>query len=212
MKKEIKLKLWGRIFILPGWIKYVAVGVLVVVALVSGLCLQKKEKNDLVVVTAAPTETPLVSHISGPTPVAVIYVYVVGEVNVPGVYELSSGSMVKDAVALAGGFTDKADSEAINMVEILSSNTMIKVPADGESAEIVGASGDGQNGVGAKVNINTAGVDELCTLSGVGESTAKKIISYREANGPFGRIEDIMNVPGIKEARFLAIKEDICVG
>ena len=212
MKKEIKLKIWGRIYILPFWIKYVGIAFLIVAALIAGICLRKQNKPDIITITSAPSFTPSPSFVTGTSLPAVIYVYVVGEVKTPGVYELSEGSMVKDAVSLAGGFTDKANPEAINMVEILSANTMIKVPAEGESAEIVGSSDGGQDKAGSKVNINTAGVEDLCTLSGVGESTAKKIIAYRETNGPFAAVEDIMNVPGIKEAKFMAIKEDICVG
>lgn len=216
MKKDIKFKLWGRIFILPQKVKYIFIVLVVVAVIAAGFFIQGQEQEDVTVMTYAPTATPSPTTAIQPTATTTIHVYVVGEVKIPGVYELTAGSMVSNAVDAAGGFTELADREAINMVEILTSNTMIKVPAKGEIFSDVIISGDGDGSgtqeSGTRVNINTADIDELCTLSGVGESTAKKIISYRKTNGPFVTIEDIMNVPGIKEAKFMAFKEDICVG
>lgn len=215
MKKDIKIKLWGRIFILPSTVKYIFIMIAVVAVVFIGIFIQNDTREDTTIVTFAPTEVPSPIGTPQATISPTIHVYVVGEVNVPGVYKLSAGSMVSHAVEVAGGFTDNADREAINMVEILTGNTMIKVPAKGESpSDWITPAGDGSSetqDAGGKVNINTAGMEELCTLSGVGESTAKKIISYRVANGAFETIEDIMNVPGIKEAKFMSIKENICV-
>ncbi|MBE7056805.1 MAG: hypothetical protein E7388_05110 [Ruminococcaceae bacterium] len=208
MKNNIKFTLWGRIFVIPGYLKYVAIGIVAVVAVLLGFYLSKTEDNNVITITAAPSVSPS-AYVDPPTPPVEIHVYVVGEVENPGVYKISSGSMISDVISLAGGFTKNANPEAINMVEIIYANTMINVPAVGDTfVSPIEPSGSH----GGKININTAGIDELCNLSGIGESTAKKIIAYRETNGPFSSIEDIMNVPGIKEARFMVIKEDICVG
>ncbi len=214
MKKDIKFKFLGRVYILPARIKNITIAVVAVAVILIGLMMSGNTGEQTAVITYAPSVSPTLEISPQPTQNATIYVYIVGQVKCPGVYELTSGCMVSHAVEAAGGFSENADREAVNMVEVLTGNTMIKVPAQGESfSEIIisGGLGGSDTGNGDKVNINTAGAEELCTLSGIGESTAKKIISFRETNGNFETIEDIMDVPGIKEAKFLAIKEDICV-
>jgi competence protein ComEA len=96
------------------------------------------------------------------------------------------------------------------VIPTLADTEAMVIPSDGKVREFGVGSGDPKTESG-KVNINTAGVEELCTLSGIGEARAKVIISYRDSNGPFGSIEDIMNVSGIKQASFDRIKNDICV-
>ena len=216
-KKDIKFRLWGRVFILPFWVKGLVLAAVALAATVTGFLIQKgrDEARTVLLTSPVPAETEAVIS---PTPSPDIWIYVVGEVNSPGVYRLQSGAMVTEAIEAAGGFTSEGDREAINLVLVLHENTMIKVPAKGKSDGneggdwlVVGnGTGDSPQSTG-KININTADLEELCTLSGIGESTAKKIISYREANGPFETIEDLMEVPGIKEAKFTAIKEDVCV-
>ena len=121
----------------------------------------------------------------------------------------------------AGGYRDDADEDYVNQALVLNDSDKLVIPtladteamvipSDGKVREFGVGSGDPKTESG-KVNINTAGVEELCTLSGIGEARAKVIISYRDSNGPFGSIEDIMNVSGIKQASFDRIKNDICV-
>lgn len=162
----------------------------------------------------------------------ICFVHVCGEVEDPGVYELLQGQRVFEAVELAGGFTADAAENFLNLAEpvwdgmkiLVPDKTM--VPEDYEAGLLTGAGYDspGQKtgdraaaGVGdgdqarPKVNINTAGKEELMTLRGIGQAKAEDIISCRQQRGGFGSIEDIMEVPGIKDAAFQKIKDDITV-
>jgi len=146
-----------------------------------------------------------------------VKVYVTGEVMQPGIVEIEVGSTILDAVNACGGFTESASSN-INLVYALEKNVtlIIKTKNDGGGAEVIEKPGDAvivdtENGlIDGKININHAESDALCLLPGVGEKTALDIIAYREQNGPFIMIEDIMEVPGIKESKFSKIKEYIC--
>ena len=137
---------------------------------------------------------------------AEICVYVCGAVNAPGVYTLPAGSRVYEAVRMAGGLSDEADERAVNQAEILTDGRQVTIPTKTEVLK------EEEGAAGGPVNINTAGVSELMRLSGVGESRAKDIIAYRKEHGAFSVPEDIMKVPGIKEAVFEKIKDDITVG
>ena len=147
-------------------------------------------------------------------PPAEIQVYVCGAVASPGVYVLPEGSRVYEAVEMAGGLLESADPKALNQARPLADGEQITVLTveevqNGETAE-QGAGGSVSGGDG-KVNINTADADELMTLSGIGESRAKAIIAYREENGKFESIEDIMKIDGIKEKMFEKIRDSITV-
>lgn len=169
---------------------------------------------------AVPTEEQAVSDSSGPL-AAEIQVYVCGAVASPGVYALPEGSRVYEAVELAGGFLESADPKALNQARLLSDGEQITVLTveevqDGKTANQGNGGVSGQNGSaddseGGKVNINTADEDELMTISGIGESRAKAIIAYREENGKFASIEDIMKIDGIKEKMFEKIRDSITV-
>lgn len=137
---------------------------------------------------------------------AEICVYVCGAVNAPGVYTLPAGSRVYEAVRMAGGLSDEADERAVNQAELLTDGRQVTIPTKAEVLK------EEEGAAGGPVNINTAGVSELMRLSGVGESRAKDIIAYRKEHGAFSVPEDIMKVPGIKEAVFEKIKDDITVG
>ena len=135
----------------------------------------------------------------------VICVYVCGEVASPGVYELQQGSRVYEAIDVAGGLLDGVDTTKINMAQLLSDGQQITVAPHGlQTGESV-TSADGAG----KVNLNTAGKEELMTLSGIGEARAEDILEYRQKYGSFSSIEDIMNISGIGEKMFEKIKDDI---
>lgn len=142
----------------------------------------------------------------------VIRVYVCGAVINPGVVEIVAGSRAEDALLAAGGFTEEAAREAVNLADWVSDGQKLYFPAEGEEfvADTGGASSGGEAASGL-VNINTADTATLCTLPGVGESRAADIIAYREANGGFDSCEDIMKVPGIKNAMYEKIKDKIAV-
>lgn len=159
------------------------------------------------------------------------FVHVCGEVLYPGVYELSAGQRIYEAVELAGGFTEFAAGDAINLAQEVVDGMKVQVPDKEEAAgwtavaptaaaggvtlpETVFAqagSSDLESPEGKKVNINTAGSEELMTLNGIGEARANAVIQYREEHGGFQAIEDIMKVPGIKDAAFQKIKGNITV-
>lgn len=142
----------------------------------------------------------------------VIRVYVCGAVINPGVVEIAAGSRAEDALLAAGGFTEEAAREAVNLADWVSDGQKLYFPAEGEEfvADVGGTSSGGEAASGL-VNINTADTATLCTLPGVGESRAADIIAYREANGGFDSCEDIMKVPGIKNAMYEKIKDKITV-
>ncbi len=147
-------------------------------------------------------------------PEELIYVYICGAVNSPGVYELKAGSRIFQAVEAAGGLTADADEKALNQARILTDGEQITVLTHEEAAEsgesgTAGAQEQGQdNGL---VNINRAGISELMSLPGIGEAKAAAIISYREANGAFASIDEICSVEGIKEKLFSRISSLITV-
>lgn len=139
-------------------------------------------------------------------------VYVCGAVAEPDVYYLPEGSIKQEAVELAGGFAEGAARFYVNLAEAVVDGERIYVPYEDELQTQTGEAGADYGGnEGTKVNINTAGVEELTTLPGIGESKAKAIIAYREENGGFSSIEDICNVSGIKENSFNNIKDYIDV-
>lgn len=156
--------------------------------------------------------------------VPLICVYVCGAVNRPGVYQLAEGSRVCDALRCAGGLREDADDRSLNQARILGDGEQITV-LTGEEAKSGGITGngveqsadslpgDGSSGEGpaARVNINTAGKEELMTLPGVGEARAEAIIAYRGENGKFQSAEDIMKIEGNKEKLFAKLQDKICV-
>lgn len=140
-----------------------------------------------------------------------IYIHVCGEVKKPGVYTFFTEPRVVEAVKKAGGFTGKADRFSINQAEKITDGTQLVIPAKGKKESRKKTENAGSIDQSGKVNLNTALKEELMTLSGIGESKAAQILSYREENGAFQKIEDIMNISGIKEGIFNRIKNQIVV-
>ena len=139
---------------------------------------------------------------------ATIRVYVCGAVNSPGVVEIDCDSRVEDALEAAGGFAPNASDLAVNLADWVTDGQMIYFP----TVEEIEASRQQEIKTAAGlVNINQAGVEELCTLTGIGESRALDIIAYREANGPFSNCEEIMQVAGIKNSIYEKICDKITV-
>ena len=137
-----------------------------------------------------------------------IKVYIAGEVNTPGVFELDEDSRVEDAIASAGGLTNLANIKNINLALIIEDGEKIYIPNINDN-DIIDYSAQ-ESPKSSKVNINKADVSELQNLPGVGVSIAEKIFNYRKENGNFKKIEDLKNVNGIGEKKFEALKEYIC--
>ena len=134
-----------------------------------------------------------------------IYVYVCGHVNQPGVYQLSANSRICDAITLAGGITEDGNGEVLNQAEHMTDGQTLYVPGYDENYNEQTVQDDGL------LNINTAGKEEFMTLPGIGEAKADTIIQYREEHGAFKSVEELMNIPGIKEGVFNKIKSSIKV-
>lgn len=129
-------------------------------------------------------------------------VYICGEVHFPGVYTVYAKSRVCDVLLLAGGFTQQADKEAVNQAEEVYDAQKIYIPSVSEKSTEEEA---------GKININRADEDTLCNIPGIGQVRAAQILKYRNENGLFKTIEEIMNVSGIKEGTFEKIAPYITV-
>lgn len=169
-----------------------------------------------------------------PTPLTV-RIHVAGAVVHPGVYSVSSSARVVDAVKAAGGATSRADLERINLAQIIVDTEQVFVPfRSSRTTKITVAPrlrpsrttvpvfvptvpgalptvGVPNTSVTPLINLNSATSDQLDTLPGVGPSTAKAIISYRNRKGPFVKVEDLLNVPGIGPSKVAAIRDQVTV-
>ena len=152
-----------------------------------------------------------------------IYVHIAGEVINPGLIEAKYGDRISDIVQLAGGFSEEADISRINLAYQVQDGQKIIIPnindndtkVENTQEYIIQNSGDnitiGESSYGNKININTASQADLELLTGIGPSLASKIITYRNQNGKFKKIEDIKNVPGIGEEKYKNIIHEITV-
>lgn len=188
---------------------YVIVGVLagfllaVVVFLIS-----RPPAGEPIQLEAPPTQAP-------------IEVHVIGAVLRPGVYIFAEGSRVQDAITAAGGLEAEADLEALNLAALLEDGQQLNVPARTGALppgpqptapfRVLPGTSPTSTPSADLLNINTATVEELASLPGIGPTTAQRIVDYRTENGPFARIEDIMNVAGVGPATFDSIQELITV-
>lgn len=137
-----------------------------------------------------------------------ICVYVCGEVKSPGVYELEAGARVSEAVEAAGGMTEEAAESWLNLAEHMTDGQKIEVPSKEQEEQLKEEAFGRESGL---VNLNTASAEQLTTLTGIGESKAEDILNYRETHGGFRTIEELMQIPGIKERVFEKIKDQITV-
>lgn len=144
-----------------------------------------------------------------------IWVHICGAVQFPGVYELERDSRVYDGLMAAGGFTEAADTGALNLARHLEDGMQIQVPELVKEIDLIGQNpAREQSGMAAdgRININTASEKMLQELPGIGQSRARDIVAYREKHGEFQNTEQIMKVSGIKEAVYEKIADQITVG
>ena len=183
-------------------------GILLILVGVGGLFSKREEsvEGTTVVETTMLVEKTEVST----TQETVIFVDIKGAVKNPGVYQMKVGDRVKDALDAAGGLTAEADSQKVNLAKRLEDQMVIVVPKVGEEAEEISAGVTSkEEAKEGKVNINTATVEELKTLKGVGDKKAEAIIEYRKKNGSFKTKEDLMKVRGIGKKLFESFEERI---
>ncbi|MCT6923268.1 helix-hairpin-helix domain-containing protein [Metasolibacillus sp.] len=184
-------------------------GVLFPIALLAGLLyffLQQSNSTEVDIIPV--TEQPSYNENEETTdPVSAVMVDVKGQVKFPGVYELTEEHRIIDAIQMAGGYTEQADTKMINHAQRLQDEMVIYVPFQGEElADSVNIAVPQLNASG-KVNINTADETQLMTIPGIGPAKAQAIISYRNEAGKFQTIDDIKKVSGIGEKSFERIKE-----
>lgn len=190
---------------------YTLIGVMAGFAL-AGLLLfvSRAPSGEPISLQPAPTKSPIAVH-------------VIGAVPRPGLYEFAEGARVQDAIDAAGGLLTSANIDSINLAAFLEDGVQLTIPfKDGQappaepvedelelpgSTEESGGSEDNPD----LININTASVEELDELPGIGPTIAQRIIDYRDANGPFQTIEDILNVSGVGPSTFEQIKDLITV-
>lgn len=145
-----------------------------------------------------------------------VFVDVKGAVKNEGVYELSSGSRVTDVVKLAGGFTEDADKKSVNLAEKVTDEAVIYVARVGENVAPTTTNSQANDSAqqeesSDKINLNTATLAELQTISGIGAKRAQDIIDYRDANGGFSSVDDLANVSGIGEKTLEKLKSEVTV-
>jgi competence protein ComEA len=156
--------------------------------------------GEAVVLRPVPTEKPVI-------------VYITGAVPRPGVYALPKGARVQDAISAAGGFLAEAEKSQINLAALVEDGEKLDIPYIEGASPVLGTPvPEVITSTTELIDINVASAAELESLPGIGPTTAQKIIDYREQNGPFLSIEDIINVPGIGPGTYERIKDLITVG
>ena len=152
-----------------------------------------------------------------------IAVHITGEVKKSGVIYLKEGSRIIDAIEKAGGTTKNADLGKVNLAYVLQDGQKVYIPNKKNNASVYISEDSGQDVIDngntntktenkrKKININTANKEELQSISGIGPALAEKIVSYRNTNGKFKKVEDLKNVNGIGESKYRNIKDSICI-
>jgi competence protein ComEA len=156
---------------------------------------------------SAPIPAPIAAQ-TRPVPAAQprLFVHVVGAVRHPGLYRLAQGSRVADALARAGGATRTAQLELVNLAAPIADGEQVVVPRRGTVAASAGQGAAGPASTGP-VHLNTATLEQLDALPGVGPVTAQKILDYRQKHGAFGAVEELDAIPGIGPARLDELRD-----
>lgn len=176
--------------------------------LVNNKSLNKSSPNELDKGQNASENSPSIKENSN-----ILYVHICGAVNKPDVYKVKDGTRIVDAIQLAGGLTDNAAGDYINQASLVTDGQQLYIPTKAEVKEKSPEeyTPGSKTKTPGKVNINTANMDELMSLTGIGESKAKSIIAYRQDNGGFKSIDEIKNIDGIKDSVFNKISDLITV-
>ncbi|EGO8273990.1 helix-hairpin-helix domain-containing protein [Enterococcus faecalis] len=165
--------------------------------------------------TSLTTTTEVATDATKEIPETMIYVDIKGAVKVPGIYQLKNQQRIWDALALAGGVSEEADTAQVNYAQKVKDQMIIYVPKKGESVaqslETLQESAPAQQNQEEKINLNTATEAELQTISGIGAKKAQEIIRFRDEQGPFKTVEELKNVPGIGEKTVERLKDMLTV-
>jgi competence protein ComEA len=159
---------------------------------------------------APPARAPAIEVQDGSQAGGRVVVHVAGAVRQPGVYKLRASARVDDAVAEAGGPTRRADLGGLNLAATVEDGRQVLVPeraragAPGAAATTAAAPAEGQ-----PLNLNTATLEQLDTLSGIGPTTAQKILEFRDERGGFGSVEELGEIPGIGDKRLATLREEV---
>jgi competence protein ComEA len=156
---------------------------------------------------SVPVPTPVVPTATTSTSARAVVVDVTGAVRRPGLYRLPEGSRVADALARAGGATPRAQLELVNLAARVSDGEQVLVPRRGVAVAAGGAAGGGSAGATGPVHLNSATLEQLDSLPGVGPVTAQKILDFREEHGAFGSVDELDAIPGIGPARLEQLRE-----
>ena len=176
------------------------------VVLVAVLGLRQLGGREAPAGTAPPAAAPIAVEEDGGGKVVV---HVAGAVRRPGVYALAGGKRVDDAVARAGGPTRRADLGGLNLAAEVQDGRQVLVPERPRRGQAAPAPGAAAPAEGQPLNLNTATLEQLDQLSGVGPTTAQKILDLREERGGFGSIEELDEIPGIGEKRLASLREEV---
>lgn len=161
---------------------------------------------------AAAAAQPSAPETAQPSEPETVTIYISGRVNQPGIIELPRGSRVALAVEQAGGMTPEADMDALNLARVLDDGEHIIVPAPGEETAPSAVQDQAEEPSSPSlININSASTAELETLPGVGPAIAQRIVDWRETNGSFSSVEELMEVSGIGPATFENLRDHITV-
>ncbi len=161
--------------------------------------------------SASPVATIAVAPDEGDDPGGRLIVDVAGAVRKPGVYRMASGARVEDALKRAGGATAHADLSQINRAAKLEDGRQVLVPRRASASAPASAPAGAAATPAQPVNLNTATLEQLDTLDGVGPATAQKIIDFRTAHGGFGSVDELDQIPGIGEKKLAALREQVRV-
>ena len=138
-----------------------------------------------------------------------LVVHVAGAVRQPGVYRLRSGARVDDAVQRAGGAKPRADLGGLNLAAELEDGRQVLVPERARGGAAAAGGAASEPAPGQPLNVNTATLEQLDTLSGIGPLTAQKILDFRDERGGFGSIEELGEIPGIGDVRLASLREEL---
>lgn len=199
----------------------VVLGAILVMAIGAFLVLQQKPEaktTDFPTVTTTTASQESTEETSSESPEReTIMVDVKGAVQSEGVYELPSTARVNDAIEAAGGFSDQADKKSVNLAQKLSDEAVVYVASQGENVSVVqpATSSPTAGNTGSenteKINLNTATVADLTTISGIGEKRANDILAYRDSQGGFTSVDDLNNVSGIGDKTLENIRPYVTV-